>query len=242
MTTVSQATLPELLGRTAVPEIAPLAAIVILGVAVLLSVPRVTWTWFGLFTTLVHELGHAFAAILSGRRLSAIKIRRDHSGSAETIGKRGFSAAFSGFFGYPTPAIVGAVLIWCVFNGFSATALLVGTVIIALTLLFIRNAMGVAVVVVSGLVSFALWWFASPQVQAYSLLVIGIVLLVGSVRGLFTVISVHTTRRSHVQSSDAYLLYKRTGIPSPVWLIGFTVVIALSLWWAIATVWSGLGG
>ena len=54
---------------------------------------------------------------------------------------------------------------------------------------------------------------------------IGTALLVGSVRGLATVIGVHARRRDQLQTSDAYLLFRRTGVPSPVWLLLFAVVI-----------------
>jgi hypothetical protein len=203
--------------------------ILVLAAAAALSIPRLTWQYFGVFTTLVHELGHAFAALLTGRRLTGIRIHRNHGGSAESLGRGGFSAVFSGFFGYPTPAMVGAALLWCVFNGYTATALLVGTVIIVGTLLFIRNAFGLLAVVLSAVVSGLLWYFAPADVQAYALLVIGCALLVGAVRAFFGVVAVHTRRRTALSTSDAYLLYRRTHVPSPVWLFLFAVVIAGSL-------------
>jgi hypothetical protein len=203
--------------------------IVVLVAAAVLSIPRVTWQYFGVFTTLVHELGHAFAALLTGRRVTAIRIHRNHAGSAESLGRGGLGAVISGFFGYPTPAIVGAALLWCVFNGYTATALVVGTVIIVGTLLFIRNAFGLLVVLLSAAASGALWYFAPPEVQAYALLIIGCALLVGAVRAYFGVVAVHTRRRTQLSTSDAYLLYRRTHIPSPVWLLLFAIVIAGSV-------------
>jgi hypothetical protein len=207
-------------------------------VAALLSIPRFTWRWFGLFATLVHELGHAFAALLSGRVVNGIRIRRDHSGDAMTTGRGGFGTVLSGVFGYPAPAIVGAALLWSVFNGYTALALLVGGIILVLTVLVIRNLFGVLVVLGSAGVAALLWFYAAPEVQGYALLVLGVALLVGSVRGLATVVGVHTSRRAQLRTSDAYILYKRTGVPSPVWLAIFTVLIAGSLVFAVST-WLG---
>ena len=203
--------------------------VAIVAVAALLSVPRVTWRWFGLFATLVHELGHAFAAVLSGRVVHGIRIRRNHSGDAMSSGRGAFGTVLSGVFGYPAPAIVGAALLWSVFAGFTAPALLIGGVILILTILVIRNLFGVVVVLASAGVAALLWFYASPELQGYALLVLGVALLVGSVRGLATVVGVHTSRRGELQTSDAYLLYKRTGVPSPVWLVLFAVLIGASI-------------
>lgn len=194
--------------------------------AAALSVPRFTWQWFGLFTTLVHELGHAVAALLTGRFVHGIRIRRNHSGEAVSSGRGSVSQVVSGFFGYPAPAIVGAAQLWSVFEGYTAIALLIGGVILALTLLVIRNLFGVLVVLASAAVSAALWFAATPETQSYALLIVGVALLVGSVRGLLTVIGVHTRRRDQLQTSDAYLLYRRTHVPSVVWLALWTALIA----------------
>lgn len=197
----------------------------ILVAAAALSIPRASWQWFGLFTTLVHELGHAVAAILTGRVVHGIRIRRNHSGDALSSGRGVLGPVISGVMGYPAPAVVGAAQLWCVFTGYTSVALFIGGVVLLLTLLVIRNLFGVLVVLASVAVSAALWFFAAPEVQSYALLVLGVALLVGSVRGLFTVIAVHTSHRSQLQTSDAYLLFRRTGIPSPLWLALFAAII-----------------
>ena len=202
----------------------------ILAIAAVLSVPRITWQYFGLFTTLVHELGHAIAAILTGRVVHGIRLRRNHSGEALSSGRGTFGLVISGLFGYPAPAIVGAALLWSVFNGYTALALVAGGLILVLTLVVIRNLFGVLVVLGSAATSIALWFYATPEVQSYALLVIGSALLVGSVRGLATVIGVHVRRRTQLQTSDAYILYRHTGVPSPVWLLLFTIAISGCVW------------
>jgi hypothetical protein len=220
--------IPDLLTPAAPIALPPTALVVIVLVAAALSIPRATWQVFGLFTTLVHELGHAVAAILTGRLVKGIRIHRNHSGDARSRGRG--SAVLSGVFGYPAPAIVGAALLWSVFTGYTALALFVGGIVLVLTILVIRNVFGVLVVVVSAGVATCLWVYASPDVQSYALLVLGVALLVGAVRGLATVIGVHTSRRGQVGTSDAYLLYRSTGVPSPVWLALFAVLIVASAW------------
>ena len=205
----------------------------ILAVAAALSIPRATWQWFGLFTTLVHELGHAVAAILTGRVVHGIRIRRNHSGDALSSGRGVLGTIVSGVMGYPAPAVVGAAQLWCVFTGYTSIALFAGGVVLLLTLLVIRNAFGVLVVLASAAASAALWFYATPEVQSYALLVLGIALLVGSVRGLLGVIAVHTSRRTQLQTSDAYLLFRRTGVPSPLWLALFVAIIGACVFFAV---------
>jgi hypothetical protein len=216
-------------------DLSPWVMLAIVAVAALISIPRASWKIFGLFTTLVHELGHAIAAILTGRVVRGIRIRRNHSGEALSIGSG--RAIVSGLMGYPAPAIVGAGQLWAVFAGYPSIALFAGGIVLVLTLLVIRNLFGVLVVLGSIAVSAALWFTAPADVQAYALLVIGIALLVGSVRGLGAVVAVHTRNRGQLATSDAYLLFKHTGVPSPVWLLLFAVVIAGC--WALA-IWAYL--
>ena len=78
--------------RTEVPSFPPALLLGILAAAIVLSIPRVTWRWFGLYVTFVHELGHAFAALMTGRVVHGLKIGLDHSGQLVSSGRRGFSA------------------------------------------------------------------------------------------------------------------------------------------------------
>ncbi|WP_255461337.1 M50 family metallopeptidase [Glaciihabitans sp. INWT7] len=197
----------------------------IVAVAATLSLPRASWQYFGLFATLVHKLGHAVAAILTGRVVHGIRIRRNHSGDALSSGRGILGTVVSGVFGYPAPAIVGAAQLWSVFSGYTAIALFVGGILLVLTMLVIRNAFGAVVVLASAAISALLWFFAPPTVQGYALLIIGIALLVGAVRALGTVLAVHLRHRDQLSTSDAYLLYRRTGIPSPFWLLIFALLI-----------------
>lgn len=217
------------LGPTPPVEISGTLLIIIVAAAAVLSIPRPIWKWFGLFTTLVHELGHAVGAVLTGRFVHGMKIRMNHSGEAVSSGRGALGASISGSLGYPAPAIVGAIQLWCVTQGYTALALFVGGIILMLTLLVIRNLFGFLVVAISAAASATLWVWATPHQQSYVLLVIAIALLVGSVRGLATVIGVHTRRRDQLSTSDAYLLFRRTGIPSVVWLLLFTTLIGASI-------------
>lgn len=197
----------------------------IVAVAAAVSVPRASWRWFGLYVTFVHELGHAFAALMTGRMVHGLKIGLDHSGELVSSGRGRFGAAWSGFWGYPAPAAVGAALIWAAGAGYSGAALSIGALLLLVALIFIRNWAGILVSLCCALVAQLLVLFAQPSVVAWVILCLGIGLLVGSVRDWFKVAAVHVRHRNRITSSDAYLLSRRTGGPAWLWLTGFAVVI-----------------
>lgn len=227
--------------HTDAPDVPPLVLLGILAAAVALSIPRATWRWFGLYVTFVHELGHAFAALMTGRFIHGLKIGLDHSGQLVSSGRRGFSATWSGFWGYPAPAVVGLALVWSVSAGWAGAAASVGALILLVALIFLRNFTGILVAVASAAVAQALVMFADPRTVSYAVLALGIALGVGSVRDFFKVAAVHTSRREHLASSDAFILARSTGVPSWVWLSSFAVVIAGSAAFSAYLLWGLLG-
>jgi hypothetical protein len=228
--------LAVLLGQTAPVPIPTATLVWLLVAAAALSVPSFTWRYFGLVTTLVHELGHSFASLATGRRVTGIHLNRNHSGATRSVGRGSLGIVVSGFFGYPAPALVGAGAIWCVSHGYQSAALAVAAGIAVITLVFIRNWFGALVTIAAAAASAAVWWYAPPTEQAYVLLVLGVALLVGSVRAFVGVVGVHTSRRRDLATSDAYLLFRRTRVPSPVWLllmaavIGWCIYVSVEPW------------
>lgn len=226
--------------RTEVPSFPAGLLLGILAAAIVLSIPRVTWRWFGLYVTFVHELGHAFAALMTGRVVHGLKIGLDHSGQLVSSGRRGFSATWSGFWGYPAPAVVGLALVWSVSAGWAGAAASIGALILLVALVFLRNFTGIAVALVSAAVAQCLVMFATPETVSWAVLGLGIALGVGSVRDFFKVAAVHTRRRNLLASSDAYLLAQATRTPSFLWLTGFAMVIAASAAFSGWLVWGML--
>ncbi|UXM89751.1 M50 family metallopeptidase [Paenarthrobacter sp. JL.01a] len=206
----------------------------ILACAVILSIPRATWRWFGLYVTFVHELGHAYAALMTGRFVHGLRIGLDHSGRLVSSGRSSFGAAWSGFWGYPAPAVVGFGLIAAVSAGRSGAAMSVGALVLLVSLVFLRNFTGIVVAVASAVIAQALLLFATPAAINYVVLALGVALSVGAVRDLLKLAGVHTKRRNRLAASDAYILGRTTGVPAFVWLSGFTAVITAC---AVASLW-----
>jgi hypothetical protein len=212
-----------------VPLNAPaMTLVLIIAAAIALSVPRASWRWFGLFITFTHELGHALAAMSTGRIVRGIRLRLDHSGEMVSHGRGRAGAAWAGFWGYPAPAVAGMVLIWAACGGWAGAALSVGALLLLVALLFIRNPMGMLVAVACAAVAQLLVVYTPVEAVAYVAVSLGIALVVGAVKDWFKVARVHT-RRGDPSSSDAHILARTTGVPSVVWLGGFAAVIGGSV-------------
>ncbi|MCU1548872.1 MAG: family peptidase [Arthrobacter sp.] len=209
---------------------AELAVVIVLAVAV--SLPQATWRYFGLLATVAHELGHAFAALLTGQRLGGIRLSLDHSGTTTTYSRGRLSAVWSTFWGYPVPAVVGAAMVWCGFNGWGPAAMSVGTLVLLASFLFLRNGIGLLITAAAVLAAVLLVLFVPPEFNGHVMIVLGLALLVAAVRDLGKLANVHLRRRDRLTTSDAYLLYRATSVPAFFWILLFAVVVAGSWWLA----------
>lgn len=205
-----------------------LALVVLLAVA--LSLPRMTWRYFGLLATVTHELGHAFAALMTGQRLGGIRLSLDHSGTTTTYSRRPLATVWSTFWGYPVPAVVGAAMVWSGFSGWGPAAMSVGTLILLASFLFLRNGIGLLITAGAVLAAVLLVLFVPPDFNGHVMIVLGLALLVAAVRDLAKLGNVHLRHRNRLATSDAYLLARTTHIPAAVWIALFAAVVG-GAWW-----------
>jgi hypothetical protein len=226
-------------GRTDIPAITATELLLVVSLATALSIPRRSWRYVGLLATATHELGHAFAAVTSGQRLSGIRLRFDHSGTTTTFSRSKLATVWSCFWGYPVPAVVGAAFVWCGFNGWGPAAIAASTVALAATLVFLRNAAGFLITIGAMLGCVALIFLVPAGFVGHTAVVLGLVLLVGAVRDLIKLTHVHLRRRDRLATSDAYLLFRATAVPSGIWILLFAVLVAgswLVAWQPISTI------
>ncbi|UZX03433.1 M50 family metallopeptidase [Arthrobacter sp. CDRTa11] len=229
----------EAFSRTDIPEVSLFELSLVLVMAIALSVPRVTWRYFGLLATATHELGHAFAAVVSGQRLGGIRLSLDHSGTTTSYSRGRLATVWSGFWGYPVPAMTGAALVSAGFGGWGPAALATGTLILLASLLFIRNVAGFLITTGAVAGGAALILFVPHTFTGHVAVILGLALLVASVRDLLKLSQVHLRRRERLASSDAYLLYRATSVPSFIWIGLFTAIVAgswLVAWQPISTI------
>ncbi|MDQ0732215.1 M50 family metallopeptidase [Arthrobacter sp. B1I2] len=225
-------TLASVFTQADVPRITWVEMLLSLVAAVALSIPRRSWRYFGLLATATHELGHAFAAVTSGQRLSGIRLRLDHSGTTTTYSRSRLAAAWSCFWGYPVPAMVGAAFVWCGLSGWGPAAMAASALVLAASLLFLRNLAGFVITTAAIAGSAALAFLAPASVAGHVAVIFGLALLVAAVRDLLKLTNVHLRRRGSLGSSDAYLLYRATSVPSGIWIALFTILVAAA--WLVA--------
>src|SRR5215218_2795592 len=77
------------------------------------------WRWARHLVTIVHEGGHAVVAVLTGRRLTGIRLHSDTSGLTVSVGRpRGPGMVATAFAGYPGPALLGLGAAWLLSRGY----------------------------------------------------------------------------------------------------------------------------
>ena len=211
-------------GRQDGLELDVLGLVLVIGVSLVVTLTPAIWRFFGLFVTFIHELGHAFAALMTGRVVKGISLNFDHSGQMNSFGRVGFSATWAGFWGYPAPGVLGLVLATSAVFGWAPLALSVGALILLVALIFIRNFAGAVIAVITAIAAQLVVVFLPLEWISVFVAALGTALTIGSLKDLVKVIRVHTRRR-HVQQSDAYILAQGSALPAGAWLTLFALVI-----------------
>jgi hypothetical protein len=99
----------------------------------------------------------------------------------------------------------------------------------------------VAVVLTTGAALGLIGWHGSAWAVNVVVFAFAWLLIVGSVRALWSVTRSHLTRRG-VTRSDAYLMGRTVRVlPGPFWLLTFAAAIGLSAWYVVSTVVAALG-
>ncbi|EHR52136.1 hypothetical protein SacmaDRAFT_3935 [Saccharomonospora marina XMU15] len=194
------------------------------GVAALLVVLlRGPWRFARNVVTIVHEAGHAFVAVLAGRRLQGIRLHSDTSGVTVSRGKpAGPGMVLTTLAGYPAPALLGLAFSGLVAGEQLSAVLGVAAALLLGVLVMVRNAYGVFAVVVSAFVLGFVALFAGPGVQAAFVYLITWFLLLGAIRPVFELQA--KRRRGAARDSDADQLARLTGVPATIWLLVLAVL------------------
>jgi hypothetical protein len=198
------------------------------GIALLVVLAPASWRISRNAVTIAHEGGHALIAVLTGRRLTAVRLHSDTSGLTVSRGKpTGLGMVLTAVAGYIAPSLLGLGGAWLL-SGHRITALLwISIVLLVLLLIMIRNAYGVLSLIVTGGLVFVVSWFAGPEVQAAFAYLAVWFLLLGGVR---PVIELQAKRhRREAPDSDADQLQRLTHLPALLWVLFFGAVSLLSL-------------
>ncbi|WP_209647968.1 M50 family metallopeptidase [Kibdelosporangium banguiense] len=193
------------------------------GAALLLVLSGQPWLLARNVVTIVHEAGHALAAVLVGRRLAGIRLHSDTSGVTVSRGKpRGPGMVLTALAGYVAPSLVGLGLAGLMAGGRITLLLWVLTALMLAVLVMIRNVYGVVSVLATGAVLVVVSLVTSPEVQAAFASLITWFLLFGGVRPVWELQS--KRRRGRARDSDADQLARLTGAPGLFWVAMFFLI------------------
>jgi hypothetical protein len=205
------------------PDPPALLVLVTALVALAVVLTRVPWRIARNAITIAHEGGHALAAVLTGRRLTGIRLHSDTSGLTLSAGRpSGPGMIFTLLFGYIAPSLVGLAGAWLLGGNRITLLLWIAVVLLLAILVMIRNVFGVVSIVVTTAIVLGISWYASPQVQAAFAYAGVWFLLIGGVRPVRELQTLR--RRGRMPQSDADQLAGVTHVPALVWVAVFGVV------------------
>lgn len=213
----------EIVSRQPALDERAVLATAIVAAALVLWTP--VWRRVRHLVTIVHEGGHGVAALLSGRKLSGIRLHSDTSGLTVSRGRpTGPGMIATAFSGYVAPSLLGLLAAFVVSRGYAVGALWVALGMLALLLLQIRNFFGLWAVLVAGFATFAVSWWAPAEVRVAVAYTATSFLLLAGPR---PVLELQQQRRAgRAPHSDADMLARLTPLPGGAWIGVFLLVTA----------------
>ena len=183
------------------------------------------WTWrVGRHVvTIAHEGAHGVAALLSGRRLSGIRLHSDTSGVTVSRGRSsGPGMVVTAFAGYVGPALLGLGAAYLLHRRHALAVLWLAVLLLALLLVQIRNFYGLYAVGAAGAAVLAVSWWGSEAVQSLAAYTGTWFLLIAAPRPVLELQSLR--RAGGARTSDADQLARLTRVPGLVWVGVFLLV------------------
>ena len=181
------------------------------------------------FVVLLHELGHAMAALATGGSVERIELNPDQGGVTHALGGNSFVMLSAGYLG----SLFWGVLLcrlagWRRLSaGFCAGAF--GTAIILATAGFVRNGFGLIFGIAFGLCLVLLGRFAPPMMNR------GVLLSLGLVSVLYAILDIKSDILDRPEApSDAYFLAELTGVPTLAWGVLWIAVAGFVAWRELA--------
>jgi hypothetical protein len=184
--------------------------------------------------TLAHEGGHALVALLAGRRVDGVRVMRSTAGVTVSEGHpAGPGIVLTAAAGYLAPPLLGLGAAALLATGHLTGMLLLSLVLLAGLAVAMRNAFGIAAVVVTGAaIGFVLWRGSALGENVLGYLLTWF-LLFGGVRPVLEL--QRTRRRRRGSDTDADQLALLTGVPAGLWVALFGLAALAAL--AVSTLW-----
>jgi hypothetical protein len=204
--------------------------------------PRL-WRMTRIVITIAHESGHAAASLATGRKLDGIRLHYDTSGETISRGKgSGLGIIVTSLAGYVTPPLLGVGTAALLATHRVNLLLSLFLLLLAVTLVLVRNWYGALAVLACGGALFAVIWLASPALRAGFGYAAAWFLLFGGLRPVVELARTRGRRRSYpvpvsrgssrhllAAATDADQLARLTRLPAGLWVAFFGVVALVAL-------------
>jgi hypothetical protein len=178
--------------------------------------------------TIVHEAAHAVVAVLTGRRLTGIRLHSDTSGLTLSVGKPdGPGMVATAAAGYLSAPLLGLCGVAVLAAGWVTVTLWVIVGLLLAMLVMIRTGYGVLAVLLTGALVGLVAWYAPAGAQAAFGHVATWFLLAGGVRPIFELQRLR--RAGAARQSDVDQLARLTGAPALLWVALFGLVSLAAL-------------
>lgn len=185
---------------------------------------------FRLFTTWVHECGHAIMTLIVGGQVDSIVIERNAAGVTRSlIPQARIAQGLVASAGYLGATIVGCALMTAARRRASAHAILwtIGAFMLVTLVIWMRNPFGVIAVLVCSLALFVLSRKASGPTSSFVLSLLAVQVALNSVFDIRVLFLVHGGH------SDAETMARLFVLPAWVWASVWMIMSVALLTWTL---------
>ncbi|MFZ4452411.1 M50 family metallopeptidase [Salibacterium aidingense] len=213
-----------------------LSLLAVAAAAAVLYLP-VIGTYLSTFHTLVHECGHAAAALLTGGHVSSISLFSSREGAAGTRHHKP-GLLITSLAGYPFASMVSVLFMYGLsMNWFAGLGIGVLVLLIISLFFWIRNPFGVFWVLSLLGAGLLVWYYEWFPILETVLRAGGLVLLVQASISSWDVFLL--SFRNPDKAGDAWILSRLTFVPTPIWGTFFLTQGAFFFGWGLL-LWTGI--
>jgi len=184
-------------------------------------------------STYIHEMGHAFTAMLLGRKVTRIKVRFWFGGHTDYVGAKGLGNLLISWSGYAAPGYLALGLAFGIYSGYLHLLSLPFAIAALLAILLQRTITGLIYsLIYAGMLILASFYFNTSAVSILILVLLGLI----SGHGLFSVFKLKAIRTEvptqsefDKEISDSEMLERWTKVPAGIWETSWIIFIAVSI-------------
>lgn len=200
-------------------------------VALILTRVPIVGKYFQLFNTLIHEIGHSLAGILTFGKVNYMTLSMDTSGGASISSRNFLTSILVTLAGYPFASGISFVLIYMVTMGLYVYIMYSMIALALISIIFwIRNLFGLIwLIVAASLTSWVLFYGSSSLIIAYATTLVAVVFVDSF---MSTLVLLEIIARDKEESGDAHNLRNKTGITEYFWGVLFVAIACIPVYYS----------